>query len=315
MPNKKNNKEDTDYIYHIISQIEEGIFKELFNRTIEQETNFIQLDNNITYQISTVSSQYSTNLSKVSLEKCESILKDVYSLDKDEKLLLLKLEHNIESFKIPIIEYQLFTKDGQKLNLSYCNKIPEIVSIPINISESEEFIHNPYSDFYEDRCYPYTSEYDTDLTVYDRKNNFNEKFLSLCEKNCIYKGYNSTNQSVNCECKTKIEFPKNTTIGFNLKELLYQFINIKKYSNIFVITCIKVLFTKKGFKINFGSYYNIAIFVGIVIIAILFGLKGYDSFQTKINDIIERKFENYKEELNQTETENNIHINEKDDQK
>ena len=191
---KKNNKEDTDYIYHIIEQINEGKFKELFNKTIEQETNFIQKSNNITYQISTVTSQYSTNLSKVSLEEWESILKDAYSIDKDEKLILLKLEHNIESFKIPIIEYQLFTKDGQKLNLSYCDNIPEKVSIPVNINENEEFIHNPNSHFYQDKCYPYTSEYDTDLTLYDRKNDFNEKFLSLCEKNCIYLGYNSTNK-------------------------------------------------------------------------------------------------------------------------
>ena len=313
-PNKTNNKEDTDYIYHIIDQIEEGKFKEIFNRTIEQETNIIQRDNNITYQISTVTSQYSANLSKVSLEKCESILKDVYSLDKDEKLILLKLEHNIESFKIPIIEYQLFTKDGQKLNLSYCDNIPEKVSIPVNINENEEFIHNPYSRFYQDKCYPYTSEYDTDLTIYDRKNDFNEKFLSLCEKNCIYLGYNNTNKEVNCECKTKIDFPKNTTTEFNLKELLFQFIDIKKYSNIFVITCTKVLFTSEGFKHNFGSNYNIAIFADIIIMGILFVKKGYHSFQVKINDIIDRKFENYKEAVSQNDSNIDINVKELDNQ-
>ena len=187
-PDNKNKEDDTEYINHIIDQIQDGKFKELFNKMIEEDINYIKKENNITYQISTISSQNNTNLSKVSLEKRESILKDVYSIDIEEKLILLKLEHNVENIKIPIGEYQLFTKDGQKLNLSYCNSIPELVSIPVDIEESEEFIHDPNNDFYHDKCYIYNSEYHTDLTLYDRKNNFNKKFLSLCEKNCTHKG-------------------------------------------------------------------------------------------------------------------------------
>ena len=289
-PNNTNKEEETEYIYHILEQIKEDKFKEIFNRTIEEDTYIIKKDNNITYQISTISSQYLTNLSTVSLEKCESILKEIYSIDQDEKLILLKLEHDVEKFKIPIIEYQLFTKDGKSLNLSYCDKIPEQVSIPVNISVSDEYIHDPNSDFYQDRCYPYTSEYGTDLPIYDRKKNFNEKFLSLCEKNCIYIGYNKTNKTANCECKTKNEFPKYTSEELDIKELLYQFIDFKKTSNIFVFTCPKVLFTSKGFKANSGSYYNIAIIAGSGIFAILFFLKGYDLFQKKIEDIINKKF-------------------------
>ena len=298
-PYKTNDEQDTEYIYHIMEQIEDGVFNEIFNRTIEEDTNIIKEDNNIIYQISTVSSQYSTNHSKVSLEICESILKDVYSIDKDEKLILLKLEHNKENSKIPIIEYQLFTKDGKKLNLSYCNTIPEKISIPVTINENEEFIHNPYSRFYQDKCYPYTSEYDTDLTIYDRKNDFNEKFLSLCEKNCIYLGYNRTNKEVNCECKTKTDFPKNTTTGFDLKDLLFHFIDIKKYSTLFVITCTKVLFSSEGFKYNFGCNYNIVIFVEIALFGIFIVIKGYNSFQEKIKNLIDQKFE--KKEDNQND--------------
>ena len=262
-PNNTNNEEDTEYIYHILDQIDEDIFKDLFNKTIEEETNFIGYDHNITYQISTVSSQNSTNLSKVSLEKCEKILKDAYSIDENEKLILLKLERKVEDIKIPIIEYQLFTKDGQKLNLSYCENIPELISIPVNINISEEFIHDPYHDFYHDKCYIYTSEYGTDLTIFDRKNDFNEKFLSLCEKNCVYKGYNYINKTANCECKTNNVFPKNFTEELDVKDLVYQFIDFDKISNLFVITCHKVLFTSSGVKTNAGSYFITAIIGGI----------------------------------------------------
>jgi hypothetical protein len=186
-PDNQDKQEDTDYINYILDQIQKGNLKDLFNKTIEEGQNFINKDHNITYQISTVSSQYNTNLSKVSLEKCETLLKDVYSIDEEEQLVLLKLEHDVGNLKIPVIEYQLFTKDGKKLNLSYCDEIPEYVSIPVDINENEEFIHDPNSYFYHDKCTIYTSEYDTDLTMYDRKKNFNTKFLSLCEKNCIYK--------------------------------------------------------------------------------------------------------------------------------
>ena len=268
-PDNKDKQEDTDYINYILDQIQKGNLNDLFNKTIEEGENFINKDNNITYQISTISSQYSTNLSKVSLEQCETILKDVYSLDKEEQLILLKLEHGVENLKIPVIEYQLFTKDGKKLNLSHCDEIPELVSIPVEINENEEFIHDPKSDFYHDKCYTYTSEYDTDLTIYDRKKNFNTKYLSLCEKNCIYIGYDKSNKTANCECKTKNEFPKFTTEKADTDNILYRIVEeSKKFTNFFVLTCTKILFTPKGFKTNFGSYYNIAIFTLIIFFGI-----------------------------------------------
>ena len=178
-PDAKNNTAKTNYINQLIDQIEEGLFEDIFDNVIENETNIIRSDNNVTYIISTVTSQYLlSNHSKVSLENCESTLKRIYSLEDDDKLILLKLEHNVEGIQIPIIEYQLFTRDGERLNLSYCDQITESISIPVNISEKDTFIHDPNSDFYQDRCYVYTTEYDTDLTIYDRNNNFNEKFLS-----------------------------------------------------------------------------------------------------------------------------------------
>ena len=314
-PNITNKEEETEFINDILEQIKENKFKDLFNKTIEEDTNFIHEYNNITYQISTVSSQYSTNLSTVSLEKCESTLKDIYSIDKDEKLILLKLEHKVENIKIPIIEYQLFTKDGLKLNLSCCDHIPELVSIPVNIDVNEEFIHDPNSDFYLDRCYTYTSEYDTDLTLFDRKKNFNEKFLSLCEKNCIYKGYNNTNKRANCECKTKNEFANYTMQQLDVKELLYQFIDFKKvFINIFVITCPKVLFTSKGFKTNFGSYLNIVIISYSIFLVILFIFKGYISFQEKIKKIIKTKLSKVVENDNTQNTHINIKTTELNNQ-
>ena len=159
-------------------------------------------------------------------------------------------------YKIPIIEYQLFLKNGTRVNLSYCSNIPETVSIPEEINEKEEFIHNPNSDFYDDQCYAYTSEYNTDLTMYDRKNNYNEKYLSLCEKNCKYRRYNRENKRVECECTNKIIFfelvdKSNEELNsnkINIKELIHQFGDVIKHWNLFLFKCYKQVFSSERLK-------------------------------------------------------------------
>ena len=190
---------ESDYIYEILDDIKNEKFNEIFENVIAENKAYNATESNITYIISTVSSQYSTNYSTVSLEKCESFLKQKFLLDKNETLILFKLEYGIEKLKIPIIDYQFFLKNGTRINLSYCFNITELVSIPVNINEEKEFIHNPYSYFYNDKCSVYTSEYGTDLSMYDRKKNYKEKCLALCEKDCIYKRYNKGNQRVECK--------------------------------------------------------------------------------------------------------------------
>ena len=44
-----------------------------------------------------------------------------------------KLEHKFDSFYIPIIEYQLFAKEGQNLNLSSCEQNQVMIEIPESI--------------------------------------------------------------------------------------------------------------------------------------------------------------------------------------
>ena len=154
------------------------------------------------------------------------------------------------------------------------------------------------------------------MTLYIKRKNFNENFYALCEKFCTYIEYNFTNKYAICKCKTKTTFPKYSIEELNAKELLIQFVDIKKiFSNIYVVTCYKELYSSKGMKKNTGSYINIIIIVAGSILAILFCIRGYNSFKRKINDIIRAKFRNYKEEQNVTggtsgtETQMNININ------
>ena len=295
----------SDYIYDILDDIENGEFNDIFDKAITENKTYNGTENNITYTISTVSSQYNTNYSTVALEECESLLKEKYSLDKNEDLILLKLEYGIEEFKIPVIEYQLFLKNGTKINLSQCDDIPQIVSIPVDINEKEEFIHNPNSNFYDDECYAYTTEYDTDLTMYDRKNNYNENYLSLCEKNCEYIGYNSENKRAQCECKTKTIFPelaekkeKNKKSNLNLKDLIHQFGDVIKHWNLFLFKCYKQVFSSEGLKKNSASYVNFSIIFIFILCTIFFIVSGYALYLNRIKDFANKKFDN--NNLNET---------------
>ena len=293
-------KVKSNFIYDILDDIENGEFNDVFNEAITENKTYNGTENNITYTISTVSSQYLTNYSTVGLEDCESRLKEKYSLDKNEKLVLLKLEYGIDEFKIPIIEYQLFLKNGTKMNLSYCEDIPQVVSIPVDINEKEEFIHNPNSDFYEDECFVYTSEYDTDLTMYDRKINYNEKYLSLCEKNCSYIGYNSETKRAQCECKTKTIFPelvdkeekdKKSYLGrLNLKDLIDQFVEVIKHWNLFLFKCYKQVFSSDGLKKNSASYINFSIIFILILCTIFFIISGFTLYKNRIKDLLNQKF-------------------------
>ena len=315
-PNIINDQQSSAYIFEMLDQINNGSFKEIFKDVIETDKNYINTinaesiagdKNNITCQISTVSSQI-PNLSIVYLENVESQLKKNYFLNESEKLILFKLEHKFENFYIPIIEYQLYTKEGQKLNLSSCGQNQVIIEIPVSINEKKKFIHEPKDNYYKDKCLPYSSENGKDITLYDRKYDFNEKYLSLCEKNCEYKEYNDFNKTSTCDCKMKTEFPKLITESVNLKDLLYRFVDFKKlFSNLYVITCSKELFCSKGFKKNSGSYFNIIIISISIAFIIFFYTKGYITFKKNIALKINAKFANDKEEQ-QNETISDLNI-------
>ena len=306
-----NNSMVSDFIYDILDDIENGKFNDIFKRAIEVNKTFTESEKNVTYHISTVSSQYSTNYSIFKLEDYESKLKEVYSLDKNEKLILLKVEYGIEKFKIPIIEYQLFIKNGTRLNPNYFDITIEI-DIPVNI-EKEEFIHNPNGNFYKDKCHTYTTEFGTDLSMYDRKNNYNKNYYALCEKNCEYKEYNKETKKVKCKCKTKTEFPLLPNKEVNLNELLHQFVDIIKHSNFFLFKCYKRVFSSEGQKNNSGSYINIIMTIGIIFCSIFFGIKGYFLYKMNIERMMSQNPEKMKQENRQNIiVPNNINIYSKD---
>ena len=91
-------------------------------------------------------------------------------------------------------------------------KIDIFIPVPINDDINK---HNPKSDYYNNICSKSKSEFNTDITLRDRKNIFIDKNLTLCEEDCTLIDYNYISKKVKCSCKVKIKFPLIKEIKFN----------------------------------------------------------------------------------------------------
>ena len=250
--------------------------------------------NNITYQMTTTENQKNSNysnLSTINLGECEEKLKDVYGISENLSLIILKIDYNVPFLLIPLIGYEIYHPiNKSRLDLKYCNDSLIKINIPVTINENKIFIYDPNSDYYNDECYTYTTENGTDIILNDRKSEFNDKNLSLCEKNCTFKGYDSNTKKALCECEIKIDI---NTIQDILNEENILSNNFKSNQNneldIGTLKCISLLFSKKGLLNNIGSYILMFTIVLFVFSIIIFCKCGYQIIISDIDEIIDSK--------------------------
>ena len=250
--------------------------------------------NNITYQITTTENQKNnnyTNISTINLGECEEKLKGVYGIDPNISLIILKIDYNVPYLLIPLIGYEVYHPiNKSKLDLNYCNDSLIKLNIPVTINEDKIYIYDPNSEYYNDECFAYTTENGTDIILNDRKNEFTDNNLSLCENNCTFKGYDSDTNKALCECEIKIDI---NTIYEMLSEgnILSNYFNSTDSNslNIGTMKCISLLFSKNGLLKNLGSYILIFTILLFIISIVIFYKCGYQIIQNKINDILDLK--------------------------
>ena len=108
--------------------------------------------------------------------------------------------------KIPKTEYEIyypFNNNLTKLDLIYCKDTKIEISISVKINDSIDK-YNSSSNYYNDICYKTTSESGTDISLKDRRNEFVDNNMSLCEENCELIDYNYTNHKAKCSCDVKL---------------------------------------------------------------------------------------------------------------
>ena len=199
--------------------------------------------------------------------------------------------------KIPKIEYEiyypLYSNELIKLNISQCKELEIIISNPVILDDIIEK-HNPKSDYYNDICFKSASKKGADITLKDRKEEFIDGNMTLCEEDCKLIEYNSTIKKAKCSCLFKISLPIIENIKFDKNKLYKSFIDINNIINIQVVKCYKSVFIFEVLKINYGFYiYNIYISLLFLffITFFLFYCKYYSIFIKLIQNISKAKNE------------------------
>ena len=298
-----NNKDPTvkdDMINIIRSELLNHTMDEILKDVISgKKTDLITVQGNSIFILTTSDNQMNNKLkneSTIYLGECEYNLKQHYNISFNETLLIFKIDLLEKGSESPRVEYEIYnSKTKEKLDLFYCQDTKIKINIPANIDIKNEFKYNPASDYYNDFCFPYTTDDRTDIILKDRRNEFIDKNLSICEINCDYKGYNSAMGKVTCECQVKIKIPLMSEIVFNKDLLWSKFVDIKSNMNLKVMKCYYILFTSGGLLNNIGSYILLIIIILNIILLILFIYKGYKILYNKIYEII-KVIKSYKNE-------------------
>ena len=268
-----------------------GELDELITLSVEKgKKDLLVKSGEIYYQITSPENQNSLegNFSTIGIEEIEYKLKKIYNLNENDNLVVFKTDIYKEGYYIPIIEYNIYnleTKEKLDLNTSLVEDTKIKISLPMKINEEKIYKFDPYSGYYDDICFPATTENGTDIILNDRINEFNDYNLSLCEKDCEYKGYDNNLKTAKCECKIKNIFRIFSQISVDKDLLFNNFTKISYISNIKIIKCYHLLFTLDGLIKNIGSYIIIIIFVIFIVIFILYFTVGYKKLLKKINQI------------------------------
>ena len=254
----------------------------------------------------------------IDLGECENKLKSVYDISDNSSLYMVIIEKYIEYMKIPKIEYlvlyPLYNETFYQLDLKECEGLKIDVIYPVNISGDIDNIdeYNKSSAYYNDLCHKTTSNYGTDISLSDRKNNFVENNMTLCEEDCDLMEYNDTFERAKCSCFVKKSLPLIDDIKFDKDKLYKSFIDIKNIANINFMKCYKIVFKFENLKKNYGFYFHIFLFVLYFITLFLFSCKYFSSLVKIINKIKTAKIkilESKENNNNNLITNNNLNPN------
>ena len=255
---------------------------------------------NYVFQITTTDNQknsnYDSETSIIDLGECEKIIKRNISYEDDPTpLIILKIDIQKEDQKSTGVEYSVYNPyTKEKINLDICSSTKITVIAPVKLSSDETSLYDNLNEqgydlfdannsFYQDFCTPYTSQDGTDVILIDRKKNYYNENVTLCEDVCDYEKVNTENKKVFCKCSVKNEVDLANN-NFNGEKFLENFYNVKDYTNYQVLTCYKLVFSSRVKK-NICFYIFIILFVSFLtsmILNLIFTLKKIDEIIIKI---------------------------------
>jgi hypothetical protein len=281
--------------------------KNLLNNNFTNE-NIILSSKNVVFQLSTLdeqNKQTSENIliSNVELGECEKIIRKEKHFKEEDHLTIIKIDIKNEDLKATYVQYEIYDPNKTKVDLNICKNTSIYINTPIYLSQEIESLYESLSEsgynlfnsndsFYNDICSPYTSEKGIDIPITDRRNEIynNMKDYTICQNNCSFLSYNSSNKKSKCECSAQIEDIKTETKLINYKDELFKsFYKTLKNSNFLVLKCFKLTFSIEGQTNNIGSYIMSFIFLLFIIVIIIHFIIGRKKLHNIILKIIYQK--------------------------
>ena len=297
-----------------IENITQEIRKIIYNTDITPNINIILNGGNSFYQIITsnnMEDNNNNNLSIIDFGECETRLKEKFGID---YLIFLKIDTFINSNSPNLLNYEVYNpKNLKQLNLSICDNlkiqtyshfVPSKESLDkfIKFNESGHDVYNINDSFYQDLCLPFTTDNGTDILLSDRKTDFYDN-ISLCQKGCTYSKYDYIKKKVKCECmvRNEVKLP----VEFDENSFLLKFIDDENFSNIKLLKCYKLVFSKEGQTYNLGSYIFLSIILVIIVLCVLYRIFHIKNIVRILRKIINNNFLNDKNNINNSNIENN----------
>ena len=285
------------------TELIQNIIQELINKFNMTEINNgndkkIFEKNSIIILTSTSNQKNNENENNITMDlgECENILKDDYNISPNDSLYILQIISEEIGMKIPKIEYEIYyplnnTVGLTKLNLSSCKETKIEISIAVKINDVLDK-YNSSSDYYSDICYKTTSASGTDISLLDRKNEFVNNNMSLCEENCDFIGYDYNKEKAKCSCSIKLNIPSNYDIKFNKKDFFKNFIDVKNIFNVNIMKCYKTVLKIKGLLNNYGFFFISFIVLLYIVTLIIFYFISYKKIKKEVKNIyMELKYE------------------------
>ena len=308
-------------IYHIIK---ESIFS---SYCINGSSVFVEGSNGSAFQISNTNEeiqilQDGTDDYAIDLNQCGNILKDVYNINQNESLIILKFLKIYKKAEKVTSKYEIYHPHTyQILNTSYCQNTTIDVYIPFTIDVKYEELYNELvslgynpldlrDKFYIDICSPYTTENETDILLDDREEFIYNSLINVnkCPDGCDFSGFNYEKKQIKCECDNNddAEIVKLDLKHLSRSNILKSFLSTLKSTNYLVIKCYKLVFNYKLFKYNYGSSITLIIICFYLIFLIFYVVKGITPIKLNVSKLlIEEKSRDKNSNLNLIRTDKN----------
>ena len=280
----------------------------LNNTNVTKNTNIVIQGNNIVYQITSsenLNINKTSNISILELGECGTKLKNYYDID---NLIIFKMDLKLNNTPPVIINYEVYNpKNLSKLDLSICESMEITLYSPytpsqkslnkiIQLNEYGYDLYNPKDSFYQDICSPFTSENETDILLSDRKSDFFEN-ISLCEDICTYNGYDFRIGKAECKCPIKNSIDLSINKVASQEKNFFANFDLTSLSNIKILKCYNLVFSKLGQNNNIGSCIFIIIIIIFIILSLIFIINKLSSIanilRNALNNIIYSKVSVY----------------------